>query len=72
MPPFVLAVNNFFSIRQNSFWRSCFELYAVFQERERLMLSFRDPVNFFLPVRRFFSRRAQAHSVPVSRNGNLP
>ncbi len=69
MPPFVLAVNNFFSIHQNSFRRRCFELYAVFQERERLMLPFRNPVNFFLPVRRIFFAALRLNPFPCRETG---
>lgn len=34
MPPFVLAVNNFFSIPPNLFRRRCFKLYSVFVRTE--------------------------------------
>ena len=58
MPPFVLAVNNFFSIPPNFFRRRCFKLYSVFVRTREVYAPFRSSCqSLFFAFPKIFSKQ---------------
>ncbi|WP_407845010.1 hypothetical protein [Desulfovibrio falkowii] len=72
MPPFVLAVNNFFFNPPKFFSAALFRAVCSFSRTREAYAPFSQPCQLLSAGSANFLRRAQAQSVPVSRNGNLP
>ena len=71
MPPFVLAVNNFFFNPPEFFLAALFRAVCSFSRTREAYAPFSQPCQLLSAGSANFLRRAQAQSVPVSRKEKI-